>query len=94
MVAGVCLVARQGCGIIKTMYKLNCIKCSTQYESEDEDPYLCLPCNELRLKIAKEIDAKFALQGKIPQGKSDLQLYDEIKRRNGVVKMGLDGNMR
>ena len=40
----------------------SCIKpaCVARYESEDPEPYYCPSCNEQRLVIAKEIDAKMA----------------------------------
>jgi len=68
------------------MYKLSCIKCLAQYESNDPDPYLCVPCNEERLRIAKEVDLKFA--GRIvdePQG------FEALEKSVGKTVMSPDG---
>jgi len=45
-------------------YTHNCIKCQTQYKDSDPEAYYCTPCNEERLRIAKEVDAKFATRPK------------------------------
>ncbi len=64
------------------MHTLNCIKCSTQYVSADSDPYYCESCNEQKKAIAREVDKKLA--GRISRNsKSDLQIYDEIRKARG-----------
>lgn len=40
------------------MFSHSCIKCKRKYESKEEDAYLCEACNEARLALAREIDAK------------------------------------
>lgn len=64
------------------MQKYNCIKCGTEYQSKDNEAYLCDACNEIRLAIAKEIDAKFVPSKII--GKSNLQVFEELARTKGV----------
>lgn len=64
-----------------------CIKCATEYSDEDVDPYLCADCNEKRLVIAKEIDAKIALQGKREQPVSDFQRYNELTKGKGFANI-------
>lgn len=62
----------------------NCIKCRESYSDEEVDDYYCESCNEARKAIAREVDAKIALQGQRRQAKSDLQVYDEIRKARGV----------
>lgn len=68
-------------------YPHKCIKCSADYTDEDVDPYLCSACNEKRLEIAKEIDAKIAARGKREQPVSDLQRYDELTKGKGFANI-------
>ena len=71
------------------MFEHSCIKCQEKYQDTDPDPYYCPACKEASLVIAKEVDKKLA--GRISrQGKSELQQYDEILKRNGgqFVKIG------
>ena len=63
-------------------YKHQCIKCSTEYETNDVEPYLCSVCNEERLKIAKEIDSKM-MNRERKEVKSQYQLYEELRKQNG-----------
>lgn len=65
-------------------YTHNCIKCSTQYKSNEDDAYYCEPCNEEKKAIAKEVDAKMANHVSKRQVKSSLQIYDEIRKQRGV----------
>lgn len=46
------------------MNKFNCIKCGTLYDEKEAEAYLCVSCNEERLRIAKEVDAKLATRPK------------------------------
>lgn len=62
----------------------NCIKCGQVYSDSDVDAYYCEACVEAKKAIAKEIDAKIALRGPRRQVKSDLQVYDEIRRAKGT----------
>ncbi|MES2224148.1 MAG: hypothetical protein V4469_04425 [Patescibacteria group bacterium] len=62
-------------------FEHKCIKCSTQYKTDDPDPYYCNDCIIEKNRIAKEIDAKTSQFPKIRE-KSPLQLYDEA-RGNG-----------
>ncbi len=67
------------------MFKHVCIKpgCGKTYEDSDADAYYCSDCNELRKVIAKEVDIKLA--GIVSKrAKSDLQIYDEIRKARGV----------
>jgi len=64
-------------------YKLNCIKCSTQYESNDPEPFYCAKCEIEKKAIAKEIDAKLA--GRVStKPTSFIQEYDAIRKAKGV----------
>ena len=62
-----------------------CIRpgCGIKYESEDPDPYYCNNCYKLSREIAKKIDAKIK---PTPKTKSELEIYDEIKKNKGVVR--------
>lgn len=66
-----------------------CIKCGSNYFDEEVDDYYCEPCNETRLAIAKEVDAKIAMKGTTRKSKSGLQLYDDIRamRRTNFVNI-------
>lgn len=67
------------------MYELNCIKCSNKYQSEDEDPYYCVPCNELRKAIAKDVDMKLQSRPSKRKAVSLLQEYDASPKVRGFV---------
>lgn len=45
-----------------SMHTHACIKCKQSYQSKDEDAYYCESCNNARLAIAAEIDAKVSAQ--------------------------------
>jgi len=70
------------------MFNHSCIKCKAQYSSSDPDAYYCEVCNEERLRIAKEIDAKVQAR---PQKEtvSALEAYDNAPKFNGfmIVKL-------
>jgi len=67
------------------MNKHKCIKCKTDYESLDEDAYLCDSCNEERLAMAREIDAKVgSTVGQQPNG---MATRYEAMRRSGQLKV-------
>lgn len=59
------------------MTKFPCIKCGIEYEEEDFEAYLCPFCNEVRLRIAKEVDAKIASRPK-KQVKSDFGIAQTL----------------
>lgn len=59
------------------MNKFNCIKCNTLYDEKDTEAYLCASCNEERLRIAKEVDAKIASMPK-KETKSDLKIAESL----------------
>lgn len=61
-----------------------CIKCATQYQSEDADAYLCAQCLEQKNKIAKEVDARLSARPK-RETKSLIQQYDEAPKMNGFM---------
>ena len=69
-------------------YEHQCIKptCSTTYKDTDPDAYYCSPCNEFKVKIAKEVDAKLLKRPKKPY-KSALQEYDEAPKVHGFVQV-------
>lgn len=72
-------------GIICLMMNThNCIKCGQPYSDNDVDAYYCLICIEAKKAIAEEVDAKIALRGPRVQVKSDLQVYDEIRKARGT----------
>jgi len=59
-----------------------CIKCQTEYKDNDPDDYYCKSCEEIKNKIAKEVDKKMA--GKVSKNiKSDLQIFDELRKSRG-----------
>ena len=64
-------------------YKLKCIKCAKEYDTDDPDPYYCEGCNITRLEIAKEIDKKMAGRPK-RKAVSDLQNFYEIAKQRGT----------
>jgi uncharacterized Zn ribbon protein len=64
-------------------YNHNCIKCSTQYASNDVDPYYCKDCTDEKARIAKEVDKKYASIPRRP-AMSELQMYDEIRKSKGT----------
>lgn len=66
----------------------NCIKCATQYEDKDTEPYYCGQCLETKNKIAEEVDKKMALIGR-KQTKSALQEYEESPKIRGFVQVRL-----
>lgn len=67
------------------MFKHLCIKpsCKKSYESEDVDAYYCEECVLLNKEIAKKIDATHVTVAPV---KSDFQNYEELRKRNGVVR--------
>lgn len=67
-----------------SLFSHNCIKCQEVYEDTDPDPYYCRTCNEQRILIAKEVDAKHATRISKKPAMSDLQMYDEIRKARGV----------
>mgnify|MGYP003395795602 CR=1 FL=1 len=72
------------------MLKISCIKCKAIYETEDPDPYLCVPCNEERLRIAAEIDKKFA--GRIREPANNFEKLVETMSGEGkaVTKQSMN----
>jgi len=40
------------------LFKVHCVKCKVEYKDKEPDDYYCSPCNEARLEIAKQINAK------------------------------------
>lgn len=75
------------------MQKHKCIKCSEEYMDDDVDAYLCETCNNIRIQVAKEVDAKASLIQRV-EVKSDLQMYDELRKANGgkfpsIKQMGI-----
>lgn len=72
-------------------YSHTCIKCTTLYRSTDEDAYLCDSCNENRLAIAKEIDAKFKTTGKKVDSK--LQSLENLAKARGKFNERMEGGI-
>jgi uncharacterized Zn ribbon protein len=70
------------------MYTHPCIKCGTQYQDADPDPYYCKSCNDERKKIAKEIDAKIKAKPK-RSTMSALQEYDNMPKIGGFIQVRL-----
>lgn len=60
------------------------MKCKAKYESEDPDPFYCPPCDEVRKEIAKDVDKKMVGVATKRPVKSDLQVYDEIRKAKGT----------
>lgn len=66
-------------------YTHKCVKCSTSYQTEDEEAYYCETCLEARKQFTKEIDAKHATNPK-EHIKSDLQIaLEKGQRKNGSL---------
>lgn len=62
-----------------------CLKCSSSYESQEEEAYYCEACLEERKAFAAQIDAKRAAQPK-EEHKSDLQIaLAKGQRMNGAL---------
>lgn len=61
-----------------------CIKCKIDYKDGDQDDYYCTTCNNERLRIAKEIDAKIALRPH-KKVKSAMEIYDEAPKFRGFM---------
>lgn len=66
----------------------SCIKCKTQYESDDIDAYYCPACVEIKKQLAKEIDAKIQARPQ-RETKSALQQYDEAVKVRGFMHVRL-----
>ena len=62
-----------------------CIKCNTQYTSNDEDAYYCVSCEIEKKKIADEVDARIGTSPRT-HPKSDLQIYDEAPKVHGFPR--------
>lgn len=60
-----------------------CIKagCDNTYQSEEQDPYLCASCIEVKNKVAKEIDSKVVRDK--PRIPSEFELYQQITKATG-----------
>jgi hypothetical protein len=64
----------------------SCIKCTSQYDSDDAEAYLCPMCLDAKQAIAAEIDRKYgSTAGQQPSG--ELQAFEAtsktIKMANG-----------
>lgn len=68
------------------VYSHQC-SCGQIYEDNDPDLYFCSVCIKKRKQIAAEIDKKLAGTVSKRQHKSNIQIYDEIMKRNGRVKL-------
>lgn len=73
---------------MKETFTHKCIKCGEQYSSDEPDPYYCIACNEQRLVIAKEVEAKLARKGPVEKTPSDLEMFDAIAKQKGGVRGG------
>ena len=65
------------------MCNLTCIKCKEKYQDTEPDDFYCPSCNKERLKIAKEVDRKIAMQGPREKPTSDFQRYEELRKQRG-----------
>lgn len=64
-----------------------CIKCRSEYTDEQPDDYLCPSCNETRLAIAREVDAKMgSTVGQKPTGGWE---RIEMLKANGIKRNGM-----
>lgn len=70
------------------MYKHSCIKCHTQYEDQDPDPYYCETCKAQRNAIAAEIDKKLLAKPR-KDGMTPLQEYDQAAKVRGFMHVRL-----
>lgn len=67
------------------MYTHSCIKgCGAAYQTEDPEPYYCSACNQERILIAAEIDAKRP-KGPIAKSPSELEIFDASPKVKGFV---------
>ena len=57
-----------------------CIRCSSEYEDADPEPYYCSHCFTKQRQLAAEIDKNHVPR---PKGKSLLQEYDEAPKGPG-----------
>lgn len=58
----------------------NCVKCSQEYQSVEQDAYLCDKCEGNKKKIAEQIDRQFAPR---PKAETILERYDNAKKIKG-----------
>lgn len=65
------------------LFKVHCVKCKVEYKDKEPDDYYCPPCNEARLEIAKQVNAKIQNRPK-KNTMSGLQQYDQIRKARGV----------
>jgi len=63
-------------------FKVKCVKCKNQYESEEPDDYYCSKCLKEKKKLADEIDAQIASRPK-RKAVSELQEFDAIAKQRG-----------
>ncbi len=67
---------------LSKQYPHKCIKCKVDYSDSDIDDYLCENCNQARLVIAREVDAKVgSTVGQQPN--SELTAYNAICMAQG-----------
>lgn len=71
------------------MHTISCIKCGDNYQSEDPDPYYCKSCNDARLALAEEVDAKIRARGTKRKTVSALAEYDASPKVHGFVQARL-----
>lgn len=68
------------------MYKVNCVKCKIQYDSEEEDDFYCPECLKIKNEIAKKIDEQIVGRPKKPRV-SQLQNYDSKQKIRGFISV-------
>ena len=66
-------------------FNVSCIKCKSQYESPDPDPYYCPVCYAEKQELAKEIDKKLSMRGPKRPVESELQRFDKMKKVGGIA---------
>ncbi len=71
-------------------YNHKCIKpdCQITYVSNEEDAYYCVECAKEKDRIAKEVDKKMGGRV-ITKARSELDVYNELQRKNPVRKGAL-----
>lgn len=70
------------------MHEHSCIKCSTQYQDEDPDPYYCPACVEVKRQVAAEIDAKRP-KGPVIKTPSNLEAFEAVAKTMKSASGGL-----
>lgn len=72
------------------MNTFSCIKpgCTNQYQTEEEEAYYCPSCDEVRKKIAADIDSKMSTTNR-EVTMTPLQQYEAAEKVRGFLRVKL-----